>query len=123
MTLQECYAAFGGNYAEVAARLHSDRLVQKFALRFLDDQSFTLLCNSMREKNYEEAFRAAHTIKGICQNLGFTRLLESSSKMSDALRHGWTPEADTLIDQLAEDYQLTAGAIREFQKGCGGSAT
>lgn len=29
MTLQDCYAALGGDYADVSARLHSDRLVQK----------------------------------------------------------------------------------------------
>lgn len=120
MTLQECYAAIGGDYEDAAARLRSDRLVQKFILRFLDDQSYALLCTSMEEKNYEEAFRAAHTIKGICQNLSFTRLLKSSSAMCEALRHGWTPEADVLIGQLTADYQLTADVISEFRKECGG---
>lgn len=116
MTLQECYADMGGNYSEVVARLCSESLVHKFVLRFLDDKSYELFCNSMENKNYEEAFRAAHTIKGICQNLGFTRLLESSSEMSEALRHGWTPEADTLISQLEMDYQDTINAIHKFQK-------
>ncbi len=120
MTIQECYAAIGGDYEDAAARLHSDKLVQKFVLRFLEDQSFELFCTSMKEKNYEEAFRAAHTIKGICQNLSFTRLLESSSAMSEALRHGWTPEADELTSRLEEDYRLTADGIKEFQKECGG---
>lgn len=116
MTLQECYAAMGSDYEDVMKRLCSDRLVQKFMLRFLDDRSYELFCTSMKEKNYEEAFRAAHTIKGVCQNLGFTRLLESSSQMSDALRHGWTPQADTLVSQLESDYQATVDAIRSFQK-------
>ena len=69
MTLQECYAAMGGNYEDVIGRLRSERLVQKFVLKFLDDGSYSLLCQSLEEKNYEEAFRAAHTIKGVCQNL------------------------------------------------------
>lgn len=119
MTLKECYAAIDGDYEDVTARLRSEKLVKKFILRFLDDQSYKLFCSSMEEKNYEEAFRAAHTIKGICQNLGFTRLLESSSEMADALRHGWTPEADTLISRLAEDYQLTVGAIKKYQEVSG----
>ncbi|XCP83518.1 Hpt domain-containing protein [Roseburia hominis] len=118
MTLQECYNAIGGNYAEVFARLHSERLVRKFVLKFLDDKSYELLCVSMAEKDYDEAFRAAHTIKGVCQNLGFDRLLESSSKLSDALRHGWTPEADVLVEQVKEDYCVTTAAIREYEKEC-----
>lgn len=74
----------------------------------------------MESKNYDEAFRAVHTIKGICQNLEFKRLQKSSSEMSDALRHGWTPEADALTPVFKEDYTLTANAIRDFRKECGG---
>lgn len=57
MTLQECYAALGGDYQDVSSRLPSERLVQKFILRFLDDQSFALFRTSMDAKNYDEAFR------------------------------------------------------------------
>lgn len=67
--------------------------MQKFVLKFLDDKSMELLKTSMVEETYEEAFRAAHTIKGICQNLSFTRLYESSSALSEALRDGFRPEA------------------------------
>ncbi len=115
MTLQDCYAALGGDYADVSARLHSDRLVQKFILKYLDDPSFDLLCASMAEKNYEEAFRAAHTIKGMCQNLSFTKLLDSSSRLSDALRHGWTPEAEPLLEQVTADHLTVTAAIRAFR--------
>ncbi len=120
MTLQECYDAFGGNYSEVCMRLHSERLVRKFVLKFLDDKSYELLCTSMAEKNYEEAFRAAHTIKGVCQNLSFDRLLESSSRLSDALRNGWTPQADALVGQVEEDYRVTVTAIEKFREECEG---
>ena len=117
MTLQECYAAMGGDYDDVMSRLRSERLVQKFVLRFLEDKSYELLCTSMESGNYAEAFRAAHTIKGVCQNLAFDRLLASSSQLSEALRNGYTPEADGLADQGKEDYLATAGAIRTFQEG------
>lgn len=120
MTLQECYAVIGGDYEGVTTRLRGERLVKKFALKFLDDQSYQLFQEAMAQKNYDEAFRAAHTIKGVCQNLGFTRLLDSSSRMSDALRHGWTPEADALTGQLEKDYSATVAAIRSYQKECEG---
>ncbi len=116
MTLQDCYAALGGDYADVSARLRSDRLVQKFLLRYLDDPSFSLLCTAMAEKDAGEAFRAAHTIKGVCQNLSFSRLFESSSRLSDALRHGWTPEAEPLLERVKEDQLAVVTAIQAFQK-------
>ena len=96
MTLQECYAALEGDYQGVLGRLTSERMVQKFVLKFLNDGSYDLLLRSMAEENWQEAFRAAHTIKGVCQNLDFTRLYRSSSQLSEALRNGFTPEAPAL---------------------------
>jgi len=119
MTLEACYAALGGDYGDVYARLHSDRLVKKFLLKYLDDKSFDMLCSSMEEKNYEEAFRAAHTIKGVCQNLSFTRLLGSSSQLTDALRNGWTPQADLLMEQVKSDQLAVVEAINAFREECG----
>lgn len=116
MTLKDCYTALGGDYTDAAARLHSDRLVQKFVLKYLEDPSFDQLCAAMAEQNYEEAFRAAHTIKGICQNLSFTRLLSSSSRLSEALRHGYTPEAEPLFAELQGDQQQVEKAIEAFKQ-------
>lgn len=116
MTLQECYTELGGNYEEVISRLRSDRLVQKFIIKFLSDGSYELLCESLEKKAYEEAFRAAHTIKGICQNLGFSKLLESSSNLTEALRHGQYEEAAGLAEQVGIDYKRTQGAILKFQE-------
>ena len=120
MTLQECYAAMGGNYESAVGRLRSERLVQKFILKFLDDGSYDLLCKSLEEKNYEEAFRAAHTIKGVCQNLSIDKLQDSSSRLCEALRNGYTPEAGALAEEVRADYSQTVDAIRAFQKESAG---
>ena len=115
MTLQECYAAMGGNYEEVLGRLRSDRLIQKFVMKFVNDSSYQLLLDSMASGDYEEAFRAAHTIKGVCQNLAFTHLAQSSSALTEALRSGMSPEAPGLLEKVKADYQRTVSAIQEFQ--------
>ena len=115
MTLQECYAAMGGDFEEVKSRLRSERLVEKFALKFLADPSYDTLTATMASQDYEEAFRAAHTIKGVAQNLSFTALYQSASALSEALRGGFTPEAPQLAQQVAADYAQTVEAIRTFQ--------
>lgn len=115
MTLKECYAALGGDYEEAISRLSSERIVQKFVIKFLNDSSFELLCRSMEEQNYDEAFRAAHTIKGVCQNLSFTQLSDSSSRLTEALRSGWNPENMPLVEQVKRDYQQVTEAIRTLQ--------
>ena len=80
MTMQECYEAIGGNYEAVLGRLHSEALIRRFALKFLEDQSYIQLKQALENKNYEDAFRGAHTLKGVCQNLSFDRLYEVSDK-------------------------------------------
>ena len=119
MTLKECYAALGGDYDEAMSRLRSEKLVQKFVLKFLNDGSYRLLCDSLASGDRDEAFRASHTIKGVCQNLSFTMLGRSSSALSEALRGGYTPEADALAEQVKAEYQQTAQAIRAFQESVG----
>ncbi len=113
LTLKECYEILGGNYEDAVGRFGGERLVKKFALKFLNDGSFELLCRSLSEGDGEEAFRAAHTLKGVCQNLSFDRLSASSVALTEALRdrrcdpHG-------LLDAVKDDYEATAEAIRRF---------
>lgn len=119
MTLQECYLALDGNYDDVISRLKSERLVQKFVLKFLDDKSYELLLNSLSSGNGEEAFRAAHTIKGMCQNLSFTRLGNSSAALTEALR-ALTANADpALLEAVKADYSKTSEAISAFKASLG----
>lgn len=119
MTIAECYRMMGGDYEDVKTRLPSDALIQRFALRFLDDTSFEDLCREMEAGRRAEAFRAAHTLKGICGNLGFSRLLKSSSDLAELLRpeQEAMPEgASELLMQVKADYETAADAIRCFKE-------
>ena len=120
MTMEECYQKLGGNYAEVSERLPSLRLVEKFVGRFPEDKSFETLCAAVEAGDREGAFRAAHTLKGVCANLSFTRLLHSASRLTEALR----PEADAvspaalpLLEEVRRDYHLTVRTIRAYMDG------
>ena len=119
MTLQECYQAMGANYDDVLGRLRSERLIQKFVLKFLDDGSYDLLCSSMAGGDIDTAFRASHTIKGVCQNLGFTRLGQSSHELTEALRAGDAAAAAGLLGQVKADYAETVEAVRAFKQSQG----
>lgn len=117
MTIEECYQALGGNYAEVCTRLPSARLVEKFVGKFLEDKSYETLCRLIAAGDRAEAFRAAHTLKGVCANLSFTRLFTSSAALTETLRpEGSAISAEALhqLDEVCRDYQTTAEAIRRF---------
>ena len=117
MNLKDCYIKFGGDFDEVLGRLRREQIVQKFMYKFLDDKSFHLFEASVENKDYEEALRAVHTLKGICQNLSFTRLFESSSLMTKALKENDWDKADDMLPQLSMDYYEIINAIEEL-KNC-----
>lgn len=117
MTLQECYEKLGGDYAAVSSRLPSEKFIQKYVLKFADDKTMELLESSFSGGDYDEAFRAAHTMKGMCQNLSFARLEKSSSALTEALRGGMAPEAGELYERVREDYALTMDTIKEYKAG------
>ena len=114
MSLRTCYEELGGNLDAALERLRSERLVQKFVLKFLNEGSYNELVAAMAAKDGEAAFRAAHTIKGVCLNLNFDRLHDSSDRLCESLRHGWTDDALPLLAPVQEDYERTIAAIRAF---------
>lgn len=117
MTLKECYESFGGDFDSVLQRLNREQLVEKFVYKFLDDKSFCLFKTSMENKDYAEALRAVHTLKGICQNLSFTKLYESSNITTLALKENDCQKAAESMPQLSEDYHRIINAIKAYQ-GC-----
>ena len=115
MTIKECYEQLGQNYEEVLDRLGSEVILKKFVIKFLDDPSFQMLEDGLKEKNADQAFRAAHTIKGICLNLGFDKLYQASSDLTEQLR-GNDPveETDDLFLKVKEQYTKLVEVVRKM---------
>ena len=111
MTIQDAYAITGSNYSDVLGRLVRDTLVEKFALRFVQDDSFALLKESLANDDCATAFRAAHTLKGVCANLGFTRLRETAGQLTELLRAGTLEGTEPLFLKLSEEYAHLLGQI------------
>ncbi|MDD6094210.1 MAG: Hpt domain-containing protein [Clostridia bacterium] len=117
MKIEDCYEKMGANFGEVCSRLPSVSLVERFLGKFLEDKSYETLCSQLECKNREEAFRAAHTLKGVCANLAFTKLFDSVSPLTEALRPEDAAVSDTVLSlfgNVTKDYELTVNAIREY---------
>ena len=115
MTLEECYSRIGGDYRDVLRRLDREERVVRFLSRFPEEESYPKLCAALEAENPEEAFRAAHSLKGICMNLGLTPLFHSTDALTEELRGGkMTPRTGKLSEQVTQDYSRAVEAIREF---------
>lgn len=117
MTIQDCYRQMGGDFAKVQSRLPSVSLVERFIAKFLQDDSFAALCSAIEEGSREQAFHAAHTLKGVCANLCLDRLLASASQLTEVLRpaaDAMPEQAQSLFEAVQQDYAITTQAIRAY---------
>ena len=114
MNTKECYEYMGADYNNVMSRLGSEAMVNRFAISFLNDPSFEQLKEGLEENDGEKAFRAAHTLKGVCLNLGFNGLNELSSELTEKLR-GHTEGTEPLFEAVKEKYESMIETIRELQ--------
>ena len=115
MTIQECYKKMGADYEDVLKRLYSEGMIRKFARMFLDDDSYPKLEDALKKENVEEAFRAAHTLKGVCQNLGFDNLYKASFDITEKLRGRDTEGCEELLAKVEEQYNNTVDAIHMME--------
>ena len=116
MTVQEFYLEIKGNYEEIIGRMRDDARVKKFVFMFLRDETDNRLWETMDAGNYEEAFRHAHTLQGLCQNLAFSDLSEPVHELTECLRGGTCDDrALTYFAQVKEKFELVKKAIEELQ--------
>ena len=116
MTVKECYESMESDYEGVIGRMGSEGLVKRFALKFPDDPSYLNLEKAIQEQNAEEAFRAAHTLKGVCLNLGFDRLYKVSAELTEKLRGRELNGYEALYGKVQDEYKNTIDAIRKLEE-------
>lgn len=119
MLLKECYNLFGGDYEAVRQRMMKDEIIEKFVIKFLTEPSYQNLCDTIESEDYVEAFRAAHSLKGISANLGFLRLEKSSGVLTELLRDNGGRQIDReivkeLLENVSKDYREVVEAVRTY---------
>lgn len=114
MTVRECYEYLGASYDDVLSRLGSEELVERFAIRFLSDQSFRQLRDALEKGDGEVAFRAAHTLKGVCMNLGFDNLYSVSAALTEKLRGHQIEGSEELFKKVEKSYMDLVAILEQI---------
>lgn len=116
MNVRECYEIMNGDYEDVKRRFLSDTRIRKFALLFLGDNSMEELREAMGCRNREKGFQAAHTLKGICLNLGFAGLFVPVNRITEMLRAGFFEKAEKEMLAVEEAFEKTMKGLHELEK-------
>lgn len=116
MDIRECYRKLEGDFDNAMRRLGSENFIRRFTLRFLSDPSFQMIKEGIAAGDAELAFRGAHTLKGVCANLDFTKLQELSSQLTEVLRDGSLEGYEEIFQAVERQYQQTIDAIQELDQ-------
>lgn len=118
MTLRECYDSIGSNFEKAVIRMcNKESMLAKFAKKFPSDPTYNGLIEAFEGGDMPTAFRMAHTLKGLCLNLGLDKLEASSSELTEALRNtdAVAGNAAELFEQVKKDYEMTVNAINAVE--------
>ncbi len=84
--------------ADVGATLRrfmgNENMYLKFLKRFPEDPNYRNLGTSLEAGNYEEAFKCAHTLKGVAANLGLVPVQTVVSGLVEELRNKKNEDVD-----------------------------
>lgn len=106
MTVEQFYKKINADYQDVIRRLANKQIVDRIVVKFKEDKTFNNLQEAIKQKDYKEAFRFVHTLKGTSANLGFSKLYKSTNILTESLRNN-------IYDHLEEEYKKV---IKDYQE-------
>lgn len=115
MTLQELYASIEGNYEQACRVLRIEKLIDKHIRKLPDNPIFQRLFDAADAMNPTELFESAHAIKGVCGNLGLTKMASFASTLSEEFRPG---NSRRMSDDEVRSVVTDAHALYEKTKNC-----
>ena len=100
--------------------MNNEALYLKFLKRFPEDPNYAQLKEHISTGDYEEAFRDAHTLKGVAGNLGLESLLYGCAPaLTEELRSRKYDRLDEFVQDAEENYELLTQIIRQLSVDAG----
>lgn len=111
MTVRTCYEEAGVDYDSLLKRYRSDKLLEKYLRRFLEDTSFARLQDSMEKGDITGAFDAVHDLKGISLNMELKELYAKCAELTELLRDGHKRDCQKGYEAVVTEYERVWNVI------------
>lgn len=115
--MREKLMAVGVEYDEVLKRfMGKEDFYLRMLKKFLDDTNYSGLKQTVEDKNWKEAFTYAHTVKGLCGNLGLGAIMEYAGPLTEELRSEPYDEESIMhhMRHVTKAYDKTVEVIRSL---------
>ena len=94
-------SAFGADTAEGLGRCYgNEALYLRLVNMVLNEKNFDRLKSSVDAGNLDEAFEAAHALKGVLGNLSLTPMYDKDVEITELLRKKTDVDYAPLVDEL-----------------------
>lgn len=113
--MKEKLMTVGVEYDEVLKRfMGKEDFYLRMLKKFLNDQNYSGLKQAIEDKNWKDAFVYAHTVKGLCGNLGLGGILDYVSPLTEELRSEPYDEESIMhhMRHVAKAYDKTVEVIQ-----------
>ena len=119
MTLQELYVLIDGDYEQATKVLRVEKLMDKHIRKLPQNGVVDNLIAAGEDMDPTKLFETAHAAKGVCSNLGLTKLAAASSAIAEEYRPGNSrtmtdEEVKAKLAEIEELYKKTADGIRQY---------
>lgn len=116
MTIQEIYKELKADYNDVLSRFKNDERIEKYLRKLVQMNDFEELEQSLANKNYEDAFRYVHNIKGMSINMGISSLIGASDELCELLREG-NPQTDIepYFERVSIEYKRITHVVEKLR--------
>ena len=107
----------GVDYDEVLKRfMGKEDFYLRMLKKFLDDKNYEGLKQEVEQKNWPEAFTYAHTVKGLCGNLGLGGMLDYVAPLTEEVRSEPYNEESIVnyMDNVSKAYEKTVEVIQSL---------
>ncbi len=111
--IKQLYQNIEGDYETAISRMQNDERIQKYLKFFLADESYMQLKNAIEMNDCDSAFRAAHTLKGVCQNMAFSSLSKVVEEITEELRAKNFEKAVEIFPEVVEKYEIVVNEIKK----------
>lgn len=106
-SLKAKLSQYGVNWTEVMERFVDDEELYFDCLHsFMEDPAFSELENAIRNREYEQAFDHAHTLKGVAGNLGLAPLFVAMGGLVEPLRNHVYDDIDSQYHAVQKETQM-----------------
>lgn len=115
--MKDKLVSVGVEYEEVLKRfMGKEDFYLRMLKKFLNDKNYEGLKQAVDDKNWTDAFTYAHTVKGLCGNLGLGSIMDHVSPLTEELRAEPYDEEtiQNYMSQVTKAYEKTVEVIQSL---------